>query len=170
MSGRRGFRPTDNMRELLAAMQQHDYACTITDACRTVGINRRTYYKWFDRPAFVTWWTEQQERHFALAAGRVQAATLKAATTDDAPGSATDRKLFLERFDARFAKRGKPSPVDEDLHTFEQELAAIEAAASQDTEPQAPDKAPAARPQRRRRRASNAPSQPDPPSKSGDEG
>ena len=127
MSGnKKAFCPTTQMEDLLAHMQRQDYDCTITDACKAVGICRRSYYRWFDQPGFAQWWVQQQDRHFAMAIGRVQAAMLKAATSDGAPGSTSDRKLFLERFDTRRNGRGKSAASK----TFEQELADLDAKAT----------------------------------------
>ena len=124
MSGnKKAFCPTTQMEDLLAHMQRQDYDCTITDACKAVNICRRNYYRWFDQPGFAQWWVQQQDRHFAMAIGRVQAAMLKAATSDGAPGSTSDRKLFLERFDTRPNGRGKAAASK----TFEQELADLDA-------------------------------------------
>ena len=120
------FSPTPPMQRVLAAMQEHGYDCTVTAACLDAEVSRRTYYKWCARPEFVVWWLAQQEAYFTLATGQVQAATLKAATSEDAPGTTSDRKLFLERFDPYYAKRAKlPASATK---TFEQELAEIEAA------------------------------------------
>ena len=135
------FSPTPQMQRVLAAMQEHGYDCTVTAACGAAEVDRRTYYKWCAREEFVVWWLAQQEAYFTLATGRVQAATLKAATSEDAPGTTSDRKLFLERFDPYYAKRAKlPASATK---SFEQELADIEAARQR-------------KPARKRRRTSQA--------------
>ena len=123
------FQPTDQMTALVEHLREHDYACTITEACEAVDISRQAYYQWFTRPEFVDWWSSQQEQHFMLATGRVQGATLRAATKE--PGSNSDRKLFLERFDPQFARRGKAAELT--AGTFEAELAEMEANAASET-------------------------------------
>jgi hypothetical protein len=134
LGGLTTFRPTANQKAAMSYMQECDYDCTITETCKAIGICRQSYYQWFRRPEFVKWWNEQQERHFVMAAGRVQAAVLKGAVTNDAPGSATDRKLFFDRLDKTRAGHDKKKADEAPGRTFEEELAALEAAEKEGTD------------------------------------
>ena len=101
------WQPTEKQRVVLAAFQEKGYDCTIEEACEAAGVSRRAYYYWHDDPAFSAWWADQSNRCFRLELHRVHAATLRAATEADAPGSIADRRLFYQRFDRDYCPQSR---------------------------------------------------------------
>ncbi len=105
------FKPTAKMQDALEYLRSKDYKSSVTQLCEAIGISRRAYYYWFDNPRFVNWWNEQCERHFALRRGAVYAALYEAATErvgrDDSRHNPSAIKLYLERFDEKYAPRSR---------------------------------------------------------------
>ena len=99
------FQPTEAQEHVLSHFQSDDYTCAVTNACAACGVGRRTFYNWFDNPAFARWWQQRAERWAALQVGRVYGALVRSAAGQDVGGNPTDRKTFLERFDERYAPR-----------------------------------------------------------------
>lgn len=48
-------------RDYLEACLDPEIKPTITARCESIGIDRTTYYRWIERPAFVAWFKEQME-------------------------------------------------------------------------------------------------------------
>lgn len=104
--GAANFEPTERQQRTLAAFQEGGYADTVLEACRAAGVDAGNYYRWFDKPGFAAWWQAEAEAWFGRQLPRVQAAMLRAAGGEEMPGS-PDRKLFLERYDRKYAPRSK---------------------------------------------------------------
>ena len=104
---RTDYKPTAAQNRILSSFREHSYLISVTKACATCKVGRRTYYDWFDNPAFCQWWLDQAHRHFALQLPRIHGAVLRGATEEDAPGNPMDRRTFLERFDEGFAPRSR---------------------------------------------------------------
>ena len=120
------WEPTENMMSFVRYLKERDYDSTVTAACKEVGIARESYYDWFDNPTFRDWWQDEIDRHFALRRGRVLGALFKGATSDNAPGNPTDRRLFLERYDVGYAPKRRETiehtgAMDIDLSSKTQE-------------------------------------------------
>lgn len=56
------FIPNEKQIELLKVMIDGQIKPTITAYCEEVGIDRKTYYNWFDNDAFVEWFDKEWER------------------------------------------------------------------------------------------------------------
>lgn len=112
------FKPTELMVALLNTYTSQDFRMGLRDAClqtcsvgngcaKGYGVEalRVQWYKWRDNmPGFREWWTAEADKHFTSSLPRVHGAMLKAAVADD--GTAADRKLMLERFDAGYHPAG----------------------------------------------------------------
>ena len=114
------FKPTPAMQKFLDYFQEQEYACPVAAAIEHIGIARSTYHTWLKNPDFTAWWLDHETEFFRCATGQVHAALLRAATSK--PGTSSDRRLFLERFDQQFGKNTGPASGK----TFEDELAEIE--------------------------------------------
>ena len=55
------FIPSEKQIELLRVMVDGTGKPTITAFCEEAGINRDTYYNWFDNPEFVGWFNREWE-------------------------------------------------------------------------------------------------------------
>lgn len=81
-----------------------------TECLEAQGKDKSNWYKWRAKPDFVTWWTKAiEEYHTRTGLSHVHNSLYQAALT---PGGATDRKLYLERFDKDY----KPTTAKE--HSF----------------------------------------------------
>ncbi|GAF98584.1 unnamed protein product, partial [marine sediment metagenome] len=98
------FEPSPKQRALIAALQADGYGGTVTEACRIAGICRDTYYDWMDDDAYCEWFQAQVDHYFALKRGDVMGAMVRSAKGESLPG-ASDRKLFLERYDRGYMPR-----------------------------------------------------------------
>lgn len=56
------FKPTEKMVALLRAKLDPTVKPTITAECAEANIARKTYYEWFEREDFVTWFNREFER------------------------------------------------------------------------------------------------------------
>lgn len=56
------FIPTKKQIDLIRVMLDMSVEPTITAFCEEVGINRSTYYDWFDKPEFVEWFNKEWNR------------------------------------------------------------------------------------------------------------
>lgn len=54
----RAYRPNGKMLALLRAKLNPEVKPTITAECEAAGINRTTYYRWFENEKFVAWFQE----------------------------------------------------------------------------------------------------------------
>jgi len=143
------FEPTETQRNLLEVFKAEDYDVTVTDACKSVGISRETYYNWMEIGAFREWWMDRAEHHFTLLKTSIFSATHKAATSEKSQprGSSADRKLFLERFDKDYMPKSRKDinhagamPVKlEEMSTEELERMAHAAGLRDATETEYPD-------------------------------
>jgi hypothetical protein len=98
------WRPNDNQTAALAFAQEHDYAHTVVDLCKAVGISREAWYLWTRQEAFRAWWDRELDHWAHLQRSRIYSAMLAAAAGGKMPGRG-DRRLWLERFDPEYAPR-----------------------------------------------------------------
>jgi len=101
------WRPTDNQRRALEYARETVWDFSVTDLAEDVGINRRTYYKWFETAHFRRWWQEQWDRFFAPKMGKLWAKLFAAACGENNNCSAQHAKLIIARFDRGPAPNGK---------------------------------------------------------------
>jgi hypothetical protein len=127
------WEPSENQKRVLAAAQDDGYEQTIEKMCDVAGINRRTYYRWFDDQGFLDWWQYEADKYFIRQLPRVQRAAVKASLEKGAPGSVADRKLVLERFDKGFAPRTRQEQHHTGNVTIEQLVHGL--ASNADVEP-----------------------------------
>lgn len=81
-----------------------------TDCLKAQGKDKSNWYKWQAKEGFNLWWTKNIETfHTSTGLSRVHNSLYQAALM---PGGATDRKLYLERFDKDY----KPATSQE--YTF----------------------------------------------------
>lgn len=81
-----------------------------TDCLEAQGKDKSNWYKWQAKEGFIKWWTKAIEKyHTRTGLSHVHNSLYQAAL---APGGATDRKLYLERFDKDY----KPTTSEE--HRF----------------------------------------------------
>tara|TARA_Y100000310_G_C20225590_1_gene597756 strand:+ start:108 stop:605 length:498 start_codon:yes stop_codon:yes gene_type:complete len=97
------------MLALESAFRAKGYDVDIRDACRSAGVHHSSYYDWLDNPDYRDWHDDKVERHFTQATAGIYRAIHKAAGKTYARGDATyntaAQKLYLERFDKRYAPR-----------------------------------------------------------------
>jgi hypothetical protein len=85
---------------------EHSWDYSVKELAAKVGINRRTYYRWFETAAFRKWWQDEWERYFALRMARLWGKIFAAACGEKNNSSATHAKLIIERFDKGAAPGG----------------------------------------------------------------
>ena len=107
------WEPTDCQRALLKVYQDADYQISVTDACSKAGINRVTYYAYWETAGFREWWIAEASKFFGRDLPKVlQNLRSGAAAVFDKDTPKPDSalvKLFLERFDADY----KPKSASE---------------------------------------------------------
>ncbi len=103
------FEPSENQKAVLEAFRERDYVLSVTDACRTAGVHRSTFYLWFQDAGFRAWWNNEADRWATLQRPRIIGAMVAAATSPEigVRGSASDRKLFLERYDEGYSPKSR---------------------------------------------------------------
>ena len=109
------WQPNEHQQHALSLSQDADYALSVTDLCKEVGVSRQAYSLWFNTPGFVKWWGEAFERHMMLALPRMYGAVMERASGLVAPksGSPQDAKLLMERFDKGYAPRSRQEVTGE---------------------------------------------------------
>lgn len=126
------FEPSEGQKKLLEVVQDSGYGMRVTVACATAGVARRTYYNWFDHADFVTWWTQQRERHFAMQMPRVHQAIIDAAIGVSNDANPRMAKLAMERFDKGYTPRSKQQIQGAVEVTFEERLRKLQIAAAEE--------------------------------------
>ncbi|HDZ20078.1 hypothetical protein LCGC14_0204560 [marine sediment metagenome] len=126
------FEPSEDQKKLLEVVQDSGYGMSVTAACATAGVARRTYYNWFDAPDFVAWWKDRYERHLAMQLPRIYHAMMESALGHNKDANPQAIKLTLERFDKGYTPRSKQQIQGAVEVTFEERLRKLQIAAAEE--------------------------------------
>ncbi len=94
------FVPGENQKAVLAAFEDAHYDISVAEACRKAGVDRTTFYTWFNRPGFADWWLAQANAHFGRMLPKVYADLAR--MSGGGEGSHGAAKILLDRFDKGF--------------------------------------------------------------------
>lgn len=98
------WEPTDSQKAVLESAQKRGYSGTVLEWCEEAGIVARTYYGYYDTPAFCVWWRREWEAYFARVLPVVMADLVSMARGSN-KGKPEAAKILLERFDRGYAPR-----------------------------------------------------------------
>ncbi len=103
------WHPTENQMDALAYCQKRDYNYKITLMAKSLEMDDHTFRKWFDGPAFVSWWNEQTEKYMARQIPRIMSAMIDEATGKKKSGrsGAAAARLILDRYDKQFIPKSQ---------------------------------------------------------------
>lgn len=76
------FRPTKRMVALIRIMAETDGKPTITEWCEKAGINRGTYYLWFEKQEFVEWFNKEWQQYMERSIPYLDTVGLRKAVKD----------------------------------------------------------------------------------------
>ena len=114
------FTPTPNMRLAVRYLKGCDYDSKVSVMCESIGIARRSYYDWWEKPGFGEWWDAQSVAHFTRRLPAVRAAALAAALEvtgrGDKKHDVAAIKLVMERFDEGYAPRSRQDQTTRTEH------------------------------------------------------
>ena len=103
------FAPREDQRRLLEVFQADGYRITSTAACDKAGVNRRTFYHWYENQGFRDWWQAAAEQYFITRLPKVYGRLLDGAAGTFDPSAPKPipamAKLFLDRFDKAFVPK-----------------------------------------------------------------
>lgn len=118
------WKPTENQRAAARFARSHSYRATVTALTKAVGISRAAYYKWFRRPEFRAWWTEQAEMFFTFKLPQVYGVIFARAVGERRGGDMRAAEVFMKRFDGEYMPQSRQMRA----LTFEEQPAPDEAA------------------------------------------
>lgn len=103
------FKPKERQIALIRAMLDPEVKPTITAFCEEAGIDRKTYYNWFDNDEFVEWFNREWERAMAKQVSWLDNVGLKKSVKD---------YRYWEAMQMKYGKfsRKEDSRVDGDIN------------------------------------------------------
>ena len=57
------WQPSKQMLKAMEVAQNMEGRVTVTGLCQEAGVDRSTYYQWWDKPEFCEWWHKTYELH-----------------------------------------------------------------------------------------------------------